>query len=61
MRSLTLLGVRTLGKTEEGSWCLSWLLDTRVSVRVHVPSCAGVGFRDFKKYSLWAVDETHIN
>lgn len=32
MRSLTLLGVRTLGKTEEKSWCLSWLLDTRVNV-----------------------------
>lgn len=59
MRSLTLLGVKIPGKTEERSWCLFWLLNTCVSVRVHVPSCAGVGFLEVLKNTPFALLMRH--
>lgn len=60
MRSLTLLGVRTPGKTEERSWCLSWLLNTRVSVGLHVPSRAGAGFLEVLKNTAFILLMRHI-
>lgn len=65
MRRLTLLWcgnsleLSSLGKAEKRR-CLPWLLDTRVSVCIHVLACAGASFLEVLKNIPFALLMRHI-